>query len=140
MKKKLLKFNHYFIKFLKKKIIKQLFGFFFVGLFSNFISFALYLIVYNFIYSSLIISSIFGQILGFISNYFLNSNIVFAKKVNLTKKIIYFIYYFLMLLIFSFSTEFLTVKFFDYRVSWFLCAIFASILNFTFLRFFTFRD
>ena len=135
-----MKFNHYFIKFLKKKIIKQFVGFFFVGLFSNFISFALYFFIYNFIYSSIIISSIFGQFLGFISNYFLNSNIVFAKKANHSKRILYLIYYFLMILIFSFSTEFLTVKYFDYRVSWFMCAFLASILNFAFLRFFIFRN
>ena len=135
-----MKFKYHILNFLRKEIIRQLIGFFIVGVFSNFISFSFYLIIFNFINSSIIISSILGQIFGFISNYFFNSRMVFAKKVNLNKKIFYFGYYFFMIMIFGFSTEFLTIHYFDYRLSWLLCVIFISMLNFIFLKFFTFRN
>ena len=135
-----MRFKYYISNYLRKKLFTQLIGFFLVGFFSNFISFSVYLIIFNLIYSSVIMSSIFGQIFGFISSYFLNSRIVFAKKVNLTKKIFYFGYYFFMILIFGFANEFLTINYLDYRLSWLLCVIFISLLNFTFLKFFTFKN
>jgi len=125
-------------KIYSKNLIKQIIKFFFVGLCSNLISFLTYIMLINIANISIFFSAISGQILGVISNYFLNSRLVFMKRLNLKYKTFFLTYYLSAIYLVGKSIAIISIKL-DYIVSWFVCVIFATIFNFIFLKFIAFK-
>ena len=74
-------------------IRKQIVGFFFAGCSANVVSFIVYIFFYKTFNFSIMASSISGQCLGVLTNYAINSRIVFKKSLGLKKKFIYGSYY-----------------------------------------------
>ena len=125
-------------KIYSKNLVKQIIKFFLVGLFSNLISFLTYIIMINFANISIFFSAISGQLLGIISNYFLNSRLVFMKKLNLKYKTFFLIYYLSAIYLVGKYIEIISIKI-DYRISWFVCIVFVTIFNFLFLKLIAFK-
>ena len=131
------------IKYILHKIYsnnlnEQIIKFLCVGLISNFISFLTYIILINIMKISIFFSAISGQIFGVISNYFLNSRFVFRKKLDFQFKMVFLIYYLSAIYLVGKLIEVIS-NILDYRISWLLCVVVASIFNFIFLKFVTFK-
>ena len=123
----------------KYKFTREIIGFLISGVVANLVSFTTYILLVNYLTNSILISSITGQILGVISNYFFNSRLVFKKKLNLSRKFIYLTYYLSAIYLVGRMIEIITIYGLDYRISWFICILGATIFNFLFLRLFAFK-
>ena len=122
------------------KIRKQILGFLIAGSCANFVSFFFYNFSFKVFNFSILISSIIGQSLGLLTNYIINSRIVFKKNLKFKKKFIFLNYYFLTIYLVGQFTEFLTNISFDYRLSWLIAVSIAAICNFLFIKFIAFND
>ena len=119
---------------------KQIVGFLFAGCSANIVSFIIYVLFYKFFNFSIIFSSISGQCLGVLTNYSINSRIVFKKNLRIKKKFIYGIYYALSIYFVGLFIQALTYIEIEYRIAWFLAILTISILNFIFVKFIAFRN
>ena len=130
--------NNILHKIYNNNLSEQIIKFFCVGLISNLISFLTYIILINNFNLSIFFSAITGQILGLISNYFLNSRLVFRKRLDFKFKMVFLIYYLSAIYLVGKAIEILS-NIFDYRISWLLCVVVATISNFIFLKFVAFK-
>ena len=119
---------------------KQIVGFFFAGCTANVVSFIIYVFFYNKFNFSIVVSSIAGQCLGVLTNYAINSRIVFKKNLGLKKKFIYGIYYALTIYFVGLFIQALTYMGIEYRIAWFIAIFIISILNFIFVKFLAFKN
>lgn len=119
---------------------KQIVGFLFAGCSANIVSFIIYVFFYKTLNFSIVFASISGQFLGVLTNYAINSKIVFKKSLGLKKKFIYGSYYALSIYFVGLFIQVLTYKGFEYRVAWLLAIFIISILNFIFVKFLAFKN
>ena len=119
---------------------KQIVGFIFAGCAANFISFFFYVLLYKIFNISVITSSIVGQCLGVLTNYAINSRIVFRKNLGLRMKSIYCSYYALSIYFVGLFIETLIHIGIEYRISWLMSVFCISILNFIFVKFLAFKN
>ena len=119
---------------------KQIMGFLFAGCSANFISFIFYVLSYKIFNFSILTSSIFGQCLGVLTNYAINSKIVFKKNLGLRMKSIYCIYYALSIYFVGLFIKALINMGIEYRISWLIAIFSISILNFIFVKFLAFKN
>ena len=119
---------------------KQIMGFLFAGCSANFISFIFYVLSYKIFNFSILTSSIFGQCLGVLTNYAINSKIVFKKNLGLRMKSIYCIYYVLSIYFVGLFIKALINMSIEYRISWLIAIFSISILNFIFVKFLAFKN
>ena len=119
---------------------KQIVGFLFAGCSANIVSFIIYVFFYKTLNFSIVFASISGQFLGVLTNYAINSRIVFKKSLGLKKKFIYGSYYALSIYFVGLFIQVLTYKGFEYRVAWLLAIFIISILNFIFVKFLAFKN
>ncbi len=119
---------------------KQILGFLFAGCSANVISFIVYIFFYKTFNFSIIVSSISGQCFGVLTNYAINSKIVFKKSLRLKKKILYCIYYALSIYFVGLFIKALTYIDIEYRIAWFIAIFIISILNFIFIKFLAFKN
>ena len=119
---------------------KQIVGFIFAGCAANFISFFFYVLLYKIFNFSVITSSIVGQCLGVLTNYSINSRIVFRKNLGLKMKFIYCSYYALSIYFVGLFIEALIHMGIEYRISWLIAIFSISILNFIFVKFLAFKN
>ena len=119
---------------------KQIVGFLFAGCSANIISFIFYVLFYKIFIFSIISSSIFGQCLGVLTNYSINSRIVFRKNLGLKMKFIYCSYYALSIYFVGLFIEALINMGIEYRISWLIAIFSISILNFIFVKFLAFKN
>ena len=118
---------------------KQILGFLFAGCSANAISFIFYVLFYKIFNFSIITSSISGQCLGVLTNYSINSRIVFKKNLGLRMKSVYCIYYGSSIYFVGLFIESLNNIGIEYRISWLIAIISISILNFFFVKFLAFK-
>ena len=119
---------------------KQIVGFIFAGCAANIISFFFYVLLYKIFNISVITSSIVGQCLGVLTNYTINSRIVFRKNLGLKMKFIYCSYYALSIYFVGLFIEALIHMGIEYRISWLIAIFSISILNFIFVKFLAFKN
>jgi len=119
---------------------KQIVGFIFAGCSANIISFVFYVLLYKIFNISVITSSIVGQCFGVLTNYAINSRIVFRKTLGLRKKFIYCSYYALSIYFVGLFIEKLINIGIEYRISWLMTVFCISILNFIFVKFLAFKN
>ena len=119
---------------------KQIVGFIFAGCSANIISFFIYVLFFKIFNISIITSSIIGQFLGVLTNYAINSRIVFRKKLGLRMKSFYCGYYALSIYFVGLFIEKLINIGIEYRISWLMAIFCVSILNFIFVKFLAFKN
>lgn len=134
-----MKFRNIFYNFNNHTLPRQFIGFLYAAIVSNIVNFVSYLLLFKYLFSSIAASAIIGQFLGLLTNYLINSRLVFKKRLNKINKTLYFIYYIGAILFVGKSIEIIAKFGIDYRVSWLICVFFISICNFTFLKFFAFK-
>mgnify|MGYP001352437800 CR=1 FL=1 len=122
------------------KLKKQILGFLFAGSSANLVSFFSYSLSFKVFNYSVLISSIIGQCLGLLTNYLINSRIVFKKNLKVKKKLIFLSYYLITIYLVGKFTDFLTNISIDYRLSWLIAVSIAAICNFLFIKFIAFND
>ena len=123
----------------KKRLSKEIIGFFIAGITSNLISFLTYIILANYFLKSIFLGAIIGQVFGVLTNYLVNSRFVFMKRLTLNKKFMFFAYYFSAIYIVGIMIEKISSYGFEYRISWLICIAIATFFNFIFLKFFAFK-
>ena len=119
---------------------KQILGFLFAGCSANIISFIFYVLFYKIFNFSIMASSISGQCLGVLTNYGINSRIVFRKNLGLKMKLIYCSYYGSSIYLVGLFIEALIHRGVEYRIAWFMVIFSISILNFIFVKFLAFKN
>lgn len=122
-----------------KLIKRELLGFLIAGCTANLTSFAFYSILYKSFNLSIFFASIIGQLLGVITNYIINSRLVFKKRLGLSRKILFITYYGIAIYLVGFLTESFTYMNIEYRVSWLISIIIATASNFLFVKFIAFK-
>jgi len=119
----------------------ELLRFLFVGIGSNIINFVVYILAYS-IGISLFASSVIGYSAGLISSYHFGRVWVFGEKFNISKKnvsrfaAVYAVGGLGMSALIVILHESMGL---DYRISWFVGAVFAAINNFIGLKWFVFN-
>tara|TARA_B100000242_G_C42949580_1_gene440328 strand:+ start:282 stop:656 length:375 start_codon:yes stop_codon:yes gene_type:complete len=122
------------------KIRKQILGFLFAGSSANLVSFLFYSLSFKVFNQSVFISSITGQSLGLLTNYLINSRVVFKKNLKVKKKFIFLSYYLTTIFLVGKFTNFLTNISIEYRLSWLIAVAIAAMCNFLFVKFIAFND
>ena len=117
---------------------KQILGFLFAGCSANAISFIFYVLFYKIFNISIITSSISGQCLGVLTNYAINSRIVFRKNLGLRMKSIYCSYYALSIYLCWIVYRNINSYRNEYRISWLIADLFYFNIKFHFCKIFSF--
>lgn len=122
-----------------KKIFKQFFSFFSIGIISFLVDFTFYNIFFYMFKIDVNLSKALSYIMGFFNSYFLNKKITFKSKAKGLMEPITFSLLYLSSMAVNYQTHKFLIEFFSGYIPFFGATFLSVIINFLGLKFLVFK-